>query len=250
MKFSVLVLLVLLAGCATKSTKTTKAPAMPVASDDSVMLDHKFFKVSYNIKKRLANYVTYQLTAEQLRNKRAERDNKFIPDPLLVEKNLPYVVTKEYTKTGYDRGHLAPSADFAWSQEANDLTFIMSNMAPQTPDLNRNAWKKLEEQVRKWACGEEKVTVITGPVLEENLPRLASGLEIPQKFFKIVIDETPPKKTLSFLYYQTDKGDVLAQRMVPVQNVEKVTGIAFDQSFPETRRVPASLTDWKEADCK
>lgn len=251
MKISALVLLFVFAGCATKvqKTQTPTIEAPLVKTEEAVMIDHKFFKISYNPTRRLANYVTYQLTAEQLRNKRGEREDKFIPDPFLVERKIPYVVSKEYNKSGYDRGHLAPSADFAWSQEANDLTFVMSNMAPQTPNLNRNAWKRLEDQVRKWACGEEKVTVITGPVLEKNLPRLASGLEIPQKFFKIIIDETPPKKTLSFLYYQTDKGDVLAERMVPVQNVEKMTGMAFNQNFPETKRLPASLSDWKEADC-
>jgi len=221
---------------------------------DVVMIDHQYFKIAYNFKRRLPEYVTYQLTADNLRSKSAERNNKFIPDPILVEKNIPYVVTAEYTKSGYDRGHLAPSADFAWDQDANNKTFVMSNMAPQTPGLNRDAWKRLEDQVRKWACGEEKITVITGPVLADNLPRMKSGLEIPQDFFKIIIDETAPKKTIAFLYHQTDKGNVLNERIVPMNNVEKATGIALQKDFPELRnekmRVPASLNEWKEADCR
>lgn len=261
MNYRSLLLLLLLAGCATRvpqpvqTTKTTKTttPAVELPLKDSVVLDHKFFKVSYNFKRRLANFVSYELTAERLRAKSAERENKFIPDPLLKEKNLPFVVTAEYVKTGYDRGHLAPSADFAWSQEANDMTFVMSNMAPQKPKLNRDAWKRLEDQVRRWACGEEKVTVITGPVLAENLERFPSGLEIPNAFFKIIIDETPPKKTMSFVYYQDDSGDMLNQRMIPLNKVETMTGIAFNREFPELKgekiRRPASLSEWKEADC-
>jgi endonuclease G len=239
-------------------TKVKEKVARPIAvtkpSPDVIMIDHQYFKIAYNFKRRLPEYVTYQLTAEQLRSKSAERKNKFVPDPYLVNKDLPYVVTSEYNRSGYDRGHLAPSADFAWSQDANNMTFVMSNMAPQTPGLNRDAWKRLEDQVRKWACGEEKVTVITGPVLTDNLPTLKSGLEIPQDFFKIVIDETAPKKMIAFLYHQTDKGNVLKERMVPMNNIEKATGIAFTQDFPELQsgkmRVPASLNEWKEADCK
>ncbi len=83
--------------------------------------------------------------------------------------------------------------------------------------------------------------------------RLKSGLIVPQKFFKIVIDETPPKKSLTFLYDQSDKGDVLLKRIVPVENVETMTGIAFNKNYPELKnnrsRVPASINTWKEADC-
>ncbi len=264
----VVVLLLLVSSCATRPPLVVKPVAKeeasktvtktkqiePKRSSEIIMINHKYFKIAYNPSKRLAEYVTYQLTAAQLTSKSAERHNKFIPDPYLVDNNIPYVVTAEYAKSGYDRGHLAPSADFAWNQDANNMTFVMSNMAPQSPGLNRDAWKRLEDQVRKWACGEEKVTVITGPILSDHLPTLKSGLEIPQEFFKIVIDETPPKKTIAFLYHQTDKGNVLSERIVPMKNIEKASGIAFNQFFPELRnekmRVPASLNEWKEAECR
>ncbi len=223
-------------------------------SSNLIMIDHKYFKIAYDSSKRLAQYVTYQLTASQLRAKSARRSNKFIPDPFLVKNNIPYVVTVEYAKSGYDRGHLAPSADFAWDQEANNMSFVMSNMAPQLPGLNRDAWKKLEDQVRKWACGEERVTIITGPIFSNNLPALKSGLEIPHRFFKIVIDETSPKKMIAFIYHQEDKGNVIRERIVPIKSIEKETKIAFNQDFPalqdESMRAPASLNEWKEADCR
>lgn len=269
MKFKFLIVFLLISGCATKApistqqegpvkksrpTQTTPQPkvaAAPVV--EGVVLDHKFFKISYNVKRRLANFVSYELTADHLRSKEASREDKFIPDPILKEKHLPFVVSAEYIKSGYDRGHLAPSADFAWNQEANDMTFVMSNMAPQKPKLNRDAWKRLEDQVRRWACGEEKVTVITGPVLKDKLDRLTSGLEIPEAFFKIIIDETPPKKVLSFMYYQDDSGDKLAERMIPLNKIESATGIAFNREFPVLKdnkvRLPASTNEWKEADC-
>ncbi len=255
MKTKILLLLVLLSGCATKgpvlSSKSREKTidGKPV----TVVIDHTYFKIVYNTQRRLAEYVSYDLTADHLSAKEAQRANKFIIDPKLMEQNLPFVAPSEYVRSGYDRGHLAPSGDFAWDQSVNDTTFVMSNMAPQSPNLNRDSWRRLEDQVRKWACGEGKITVITGPVLSENLPKMKSGLEIPQKFFKIIIDQTPPKKTISFIYDQEDRGNMLAKNMVPVKNVEAATGVAFMNVFPDLKnektRLPASMNDWKEADC-
>jgi endonuclease G len=226
----------------------------PPTLPKTVFIDHKFFKVAYDPERRLARYVVYQLTAENLLKKPVTRKDKFIIDPFLKEKGFPYVKPTEYKSTGYDRGHLAPSADFAWSEESNDITFVMSNMVPQSPGLNRGAWKKLEEQVRKWACGEKKVSIITGPILKRGLTKLKGGdLDVPQEFFKIVIDETPPVKIVSFLYSQTDKGDVMAERMMPINRLEKLAGIAFNDEIPEfagmEERAPAAADEWKEADC-
>lgn len=216
------------------------------------LIDHKYFKIAYDEEHRLAKYVVYQLTREQVSKKIAERQNKFKADPYLKSQNIPFVSPSEYNRSGYDRGHLAPSADFAWNQEANDLTFVMSNMAPQQPNLNRDAWKRLEEQVRKWACGEEKITVITGPVIKDGLTRLKSGLEVPEDFFKVIIDETPPVKIISFLYHQSDKGDVLSKRIIPINTLENSTGIAFNSEFPfiemANKRKPASIDEWKECE--
>jgi endonuclease G len=247
-----LILFLLLTACSTQ--KITNSDIKKSASFSESLIDHKYFKISYDQNRRLARYVIYQMSAEQLSHKVASREDKFIADPLLKSRNIPYVLPSEYVRSGYDRGHLAPSADFTWSQEANDMTFVMSNMAPQSKNLNRDAWRRLEDKVRKWACGEKLVTVITGPVLVDNLPRLPSGLEIPQEFFKVVIDETPPVKVVAFLYHQTDKGDVLEERMIPLNSIEKMTGMAFNKEFPqimkdEKLRRPASLNEWKEADC-
>lgn len=251
MRLNFLVLLIFITSCATHNKQ---APVATTATpSNTILVDYIHFQIAYNPSIRLASYVSYELTADKLKIKKAKRTNKFIADPLLVEKNLPYVTPAEYTKSGYDRGHLAPSADFAWDQTVNDSTFVMSNMVPQTPNLNRDAWRRLEDKVRQWACGEGKITVITGPVFTAQDSHLKSGLIVPQKFFKIVIDETPPKKSMTFLYDQADKGDVLLKRMVPVENVENMTGIAFNKNYPELKndrsRVPASINSWKEADC-
>jgi len=233
---------------AEKPRATPGLPAkasIPPQRKNSVLLNHKYFEIQYDPSFRLARYVKYQLTKENLRGKRFKRKDRFRPDPQLTERKLPAVHPKEYAKSGYDKGHLAPAADFSWSEEASDLTFVMSNMVPQKPGLNRSAWKMLEDQVRKWACGEERIIVITGPILEAQLPSLPGGLAIPRQFFKIVIDDTPPRKALAFVYNQEDKGQVMHQRMVALNELEMRLQENFSALLQEERR-PAQVAEWKE----
>ena len=166
---------------------------------------------------------------------------------------LKAVNPKDYIHSGYDRGHMAPSADFLWSQRANDETFVMSNMVPQTPNLNQKAWSKLEAQVRRWGCGEKKITVITGPILEDNLPKLLSGIPIPRKFFKVIVDETPPKKTIAFIYDQYDAvGTKYVDRIASIDDITGKTKLRIasmiDMPAKEIRAI-SSTNKWKEADC-
>ncbi len=249
MRFLILLLFI---GCSTTPTKRIEEsfvqPKMEFQNSKDntiIMLDHKFFKIAYDTRTRLAKYVIYSLSAQQLRQRKAVRKNKFMPDQLLIQKGIPYVKPAEYARSGYDQGHLAPSADFAWNQEANDMTFVMSNMAPQKPTLNRDAWKRLEEQVRKWACGEGKVTVITGIASLNEKLHLKSGLRIPQTFYKIVIDETPPTKAMAFIYDQSDRGDLAAKRLVPLAKVEKYSGLPMNTYS----RGPANIDEWKSEKC-
>ncbi len=231
--------------------KLTPPPQAPAAPAPAVVLDHKYFQVHYSPEFKLAKYVKYTLTADRLRSRAAARKNRFFSDPLLKLKKLPAVAQNAFAKSGYQRGHLAPAEDFRFSQEAIDATFVMSNMAPQKQNLNAGPWKKLEELVRRFACGEEKVTVITGPVLEASLDRLPSGVTVPERFFKIVIDETPPRKAIAYILHQNDRGNVLRERIASFDEIKKSTQEDFYAEIAaEERRNPAQINAWKEADCR
>lgn len=254
-----LLVLLFVSGCATQSP-TKRQELVPQASffdketTDLVEIDHKYFKIYYDPEVRLAKYTIYRLRAEDLKKPTFKRKDRFKVDPILKTKKLPYVEPKEYVKSGFDRGHLVPSADFAWSEEANDLTFVMSNMAPQKPKLNQDSWRRLEHQVRHWACGEGEVTVLTGPLLGKHQDnRLKSGLIIPEQFFKIVVDETPPRKVLAFIYEQDDKGDVMKKRLTSVAAIQASSRVNLSQliNVKETElRKPATEVNWKEANCQ
>lgn len=224
-------------------------------------LDHGFFRVHYDFKLRTPRYVIYTLTASDVSVKTGTRKNSFRADPILVKLGLPYVVPTEYTdrdpkskKLLYDQGHLAPAADFSRTQKGMDESFVMSNMVPQRPNLNRYAWAGLEAQARLWACGEEKVTIISGPFIKDHLQTLKSGLIIPESFFKIVIDETPPKKAIGFVLTQDDENKrVIPDRIEPVAEILKNVRESFSkdlQDIPqEALKEKGNMSDWISKNC-
>lgn len=220
------------------------------SAHEIVLLDHGAFRIEYDLRHKLARLVTYDLRAEQLKMRTFKRKDRFVPDPILESKKIEAISTRDYTRTGYDRGHLAPAADFSWSEKALASSFYMSNIAPQSPGLNRDAWRRLEEKVRRWACGEKWVTVITGPVLSDTDPVLKNGLRIPQSFFKVIIDQTPPKKAVGFVYHQTDRGDLISKRQSPIPQIEALTKLTLLDQSEGRDRLPARAEEWKEEDCR
>ena len=252
-----LFILLFVLGCSTPTHRDSSVAVSPpntkAAQKPSpfVELNHTYFVVAYDPEYKLARFVRYSLTADQLKVKRARRRDKFVADPLLVARGLPHITAQAYKRSGYDRGHLAPSEDFVFDQAANDKTFVMSNMVPQKPALNRGAWNRLEAKVRRWACGEEKVTIITGPLLEPNLQRLPSGVPIPRQFFKIVVDETPPRKVAAFLYQQDEADQDHSNNAVSLAELERKASYDLVADFDEaSERQPAQLNAWKEKDCR
>lgn len=234
------------------------APEDPVdslAAPKEILIDHRYFLVSYNKDNRLPNWVSYRLLASNLRKGVAQRRNRFFADPTLSSLKVPYAKPTDFDGKIYDRGHLAPSEDFVWEQKGNDETFVMTNMTPQKRKLNRGAWKSLETKVRNWACAEGELVVISGPILNENLRRFPSGVSIPERFFKIVIDETAPRKAIAFIFTQDDKMFNMNSAAVSMADAETLAGFNFEkESGLETKeyrtiRNHFSASDWTEGDC-
>ena len=95
-------------------------------------------------------------------------------------------------------------------------------MSPQKPDFNRGVWKKLEKEVRRYAYNEDSVFVITGPILERGLRKIgrANKVSVPRRFFKIVYDETPPRKMIAFVLPNegSAQASVLFSILIPALN--------------------------------
>ena len=159
---------------AKSSTKTFKIPAnteIPRLKEkrQEQVIKHEGYTVSYNSEYRIANWVAYELTATEAKSKKTERSNKFVPDPQVKGSTA---MNEDYTRSGYDRGHLAPAGDMKWSAKAMRESFYLSNICPQKPKLNRGIWKDLEEQCRLWALDNGSLLIVTGPVITGDMKRL------------------------------------------------------------------------------
>ncbi len=148
-----------------------------------------------------------------------------------------------YTKSGYDRGHNAPISDIShvYGKDGQLDSFLMTNISPQTPKLNRQFWQRLEAVEAKYFTKlANKVCVITGPVFTGSTERLSSSwrVEIPDAFYKIYITEAKPNqpaKVLAFLVPQTVKGnEPLDQFVTRIDNIEAQTGLDFLEDLDDT----------------
>ena len=198
------------------------------------IIRHEGYTVSYNSDYRIANWVAYELTAKEAKSKKAERSNKFVPDPQVKGATA---LNEDYTRTGYDRGHLAPAGDMKWSAKAMRESFYLSNICPQKPDLNRGIWKDLEEQSRLWAKENGSLWIVTGPVIESEMRRLGKNrVGIPKTFYKVICTIVDGKPTgVGFLFDNKDYGKTpLRSMMIPIDSVERVTGIDFFPALPDS----------------
>jgi len=97
------------------------------------LLEHPEYTLDFNDNLGEPNWVSWDLTTDDLGG--SGRANNFIPDPTLPT-TFYAVVTGDYTGSGYDRGHMCPSADRTKSTTANMQTFYLTNMVPQAANNN------------------------------------------------------------------------------------------------------------------
>lgn len=110
-----------------------------------------------------------------------------------------------YSNSGYDRGHMAPAADFSRSVTQCRGTFRISNICPQTPSLNRGAWKKTEIQERNLAISNNWVRVLAIPlILKADTSWIGANMvAVPDAFIKVIYDINPD--TLYNIYFLWNK---------------------------------------------
>jgi len=156
------------------------------------------------------------------------RKDVFVADQTLPKEAQASPV--DYAKTGYDKGHLVPDADLSWSLQAEQESFLMSNMSPQLPNLNRGVWKGLEASTRAWAwVRKHNLTVYAGNIYEVGKSKTIgqNKVVVPDALYKIIIDGTTGE-SMAFIFRQVEKQptDPLPNA-VSIAAVESVTGVNF-----------------------
>ncbi|WP_280546083.1 MULTISPECIES: DNA/RNA non-specific endonuclease [unclassified Halomonas] len=150
-----------------------------------------------------------------------------------------------YFGSGYDRGHLAPNYAIAavHGRAAQRDTFLMSNMSPQRPELNRRLWQRLEEVVMdRFVPRFGTLQVITGPVFpvpfRDNALNRVGLVEVPEAFYKILVVPGDEPRALAFIMPQRVSGDEpLDDFLVSIDEVEARTGLDFFPQLPEAAAV-------------
>jgi endonuclease G len=202
---------------------------LPIPSVD--LVKHSYYVLSYNEKYEQANWVYYELSDSMVLNGGEERSNKFKIDKLVVSGSAK---SSDYTKSGYDRGHLCPAADMGFNKVAMEESFLMSNISPQAPDFNRGIWKELESTVRNWAKQEHRIIVVTGPVFKDTKGTIGQdGVVVPGYFFKIIYDATDQPRMVAFILPNEKSNRPLTDFAVSTDEAEKITGLDFFSQLPD-----------------
>lgn len=178
------------------------------------------------------------------------RPPEFSPDPRTTAR----VKSSDFTRSGYDRGHMCPNEDIMrdYGRDAQLETFLLSNICPQAPELNEHVWERLEVAERRYAEDDGEVWVIDGPVFADlsggHTPRLASGIAVPSAFYKILVENRPVGgvRVFSVIMPQDVKGTEPPQQYVTsVAEIEKETHLDFLWKLDAATRGELEQKTWK-----
>ncbi|KAK0687988.1 NUCG Endonuclease, partial [Pygoscelis papua] len=198
------------------------------------------YVLCYDPRSRSALWVIEQLNRETLGGTSDRAACDFQEDDSVHEYHR--ATNGDYRGSGFDRGHLAAAANHKWSQKAMRDTFYLSNVAPQDPHLNQNAWNNLEKYSRSLARNNKNVYVCTGPLY---LPRMEAdgkmyvkyqvigknNVAVPTHFFKVLILEKESGEIELRSYVMpnspVDEKIPLERFLVPIESIERASGLLF-----------------------
>lgn len=243
--------------------ESMKSVGYPVYTKELEIIEHSGMVLGFDCDYKMASWVFHLLTPDVSFGSVARTNDFRVDDKSTCGSSIEedYFLAKEradgtvdYDGYGFDRGHLAPSADFRWSASALSESYYYSNMTPQRPEFNRESWAELEGLLRKIVDQEKKhFYVITGPVLHEGLPEIGRSinkLKIPELHYKIIVDaSTENPRGMAFLMPNRKCEGRLSSYVVSIDSIERLTGLDF---FPEMNALletkieqSADYTAWK-----
>ena len=210
------------------------------------------FVVGYNSSKGEANWVSWHLSRAW--KGAAARQDDFRRDPDLPTASGFFAASSSsYSGSGYDRGHLCPSDDRDGSISDNSASFVMSNMIPQAPNLNRISWLGLEDYGRKLITQGQEIYIIAGGYGVGGVASSSSSLvntinngniDVPSHTWKILVVLPVGKTDISRISTDTrviavampnrfDVNDLSwGTYRVSVDELEQKTGLDFLSEVP------------------
>jgi endonuclease G len=243
------------ANCNDASTEPTlsRLEFPKVKGGSSVVLIHSTndsYGVNYSVEwdkdKKAQRWSCYQMnstTNAKNASRYRSNDNQYPFDPLLPKSD--YLSQDCFWGSGFDHGHICPSADRLYSANANYQTFFLTNMQPQYGNFNGgeySPWYRLESQLRSWANATttENMYVVKGGTIEDDqiFPTKIKGeMRIPKYFFvALLLKNAQGYKAVGFWMEhlsQYAKAEPLATYAVNIRELEQKTGIDFFCNLPD-----------------
>lgn len=210
--------------CHSQLYKKTPPLAPNKLANDSYPLCFNGFRVLYSGVSKTPIWVAERLTNQRLIDARSmPREGNFREEtklPIAARSRLA-----DYSRSGYDRGHLAPNADMQNQDQQYD-SFTLANIAPQVPDHNRKTWAKVENTAREMTEQYGSTYVVTGTAfLSATVKKINNNVMVPSHFYKAVY--VPSKNRAVVFFSPNDSANQVEQ--ISLAALKSRTGI---DAFP------------------
>ena len=227
-------------GVVMAQSSTVAGVEIPVYSQDEDIVRHLGYTASYNHVTLCPDWVAWELTSEEAEGQN-EGQYSFSRDP---DVRFPKASREDYSRSGYDKGHMAPRADMKWSCQALEESYYFTNICPQNHDMNAGAWRKIEELTRRMAKRYGRVWVVCGPIYDTAQATIGSaGVWVPKAFYKALAVSTSDSTyaTVAFLVDNTPQDRSPRHYAVTVDSVESVVGRNIFPLLPEEAEATITL---------
>ncbi len=168
------------------SVHTTLGLPSPASADDpdNFLAVKDGYVIAYNAGRKVPNWVSWELNSSYLGS--TDRQDDYRPDDTLPPE-LSQSSLDDYSGSGFDRGHMCPSADRTLSTDTNSETFFLSNMVPQAANNNRGPWERLESESRSIAETGKELFIVSGGVFSGSSDTIGDGVSVPDETFKVIV---------------------------------------------------------------
>ena len=222
--------------------------------------DYPTYSLEYSYKYKHSYWIAYRF--DNTTGGNVGRNEAYKPDPELPSQYA--AKHNDYTNSGYTRGHLCASSDGQYSKEANQQTFYMSNISPQSGNgfnQSGSAWNTGEDKVQAWGYNISRSTdtlyVVKGGTIGEGMIKgyIKNEIAIPKYFFMAVLFRSGDNyKAIGFymphenLKDDPDKKDP-KKYLMSIDALEQETGIDFFHNLPDnienTVEATYNVNDWQ-----
>lgn len=207
------------------------------APDDVRVIDRGEFLIGWSDRLRHPIWCAYHVVRDA--RYPSDRRPSFTKDHAVPSAPSP----NDYAKSGYDRGHMVPNYAIVtrYGEDMQKQTFRMSNIAPQTPALNRGVWRDIEHRIADlWTARYGEIWVVVGCISRGDEAIGQTGIDVPTAYYQVILaQEGLDIRALAVLIPQSvGWHDWAARHIITIDELEQLTGLDFNPELPSFIQSP------------